>query len=290
MRLERFFSDIEAPERTLAVINRSAPRPIQRMLEETFDGQAVEVDERSLPDSDEDVVLLLDSDGDAPEVVASSPLSALQDAVLLVNSDLYKTSTAGFDEYELPEVLSKLDEVPFRLRGYPESNKEKLLLIAISRHIERRAYRTGTGRLRSSFQRLSRLDDEQGTRAVYEQVADAGVQTHIYGVPDWSPPMEFPVRAHGGYAEEYRRSWFVVFTPENGDAAGHDDHGVTPSPATDCDAPGSRETDGSAGERGDDPTHAALLAIETAPRVWRGFWTFRPSLVADIDDYISTNL
>jgi hypothetical protein len=50
--------------------------------------------------------------------------------------------------------------------GSPASNSEKLPLIVISRYIEQLAWQHETGRLRSSFQRLSRLDDERGTRRV----------------------------------------------------------------------------------------------------------------------------
>lgn len=181
----------------------------------------------------------------------------------MVNSDLYKSGAVGLDEFELPDVLAQMDDIPFQLRGYPESNTEKLLLIVISRYVERRAWQVGRGTLRSSFQRLSRIKDERGTRAVYETVASTGVRTHVYGVPDWRPPSEFDVVTHGGHSDEFRDSWFVVYTPPEGD---------------DCEDTGL-----------DDP-HLALLALETAPREWKGFWTFRPELVEAINEYIATNL
>jgi riboflavin biosynthesis pyrimidine reductase len=52
----------------------------------------------------------------------------------------------------MPDVLDGLTETPFTLRGYPESNSEKLLLILVSRQIERLAWEGGSGTLRSSFQ------------------------------------------------------------------------------------------------------------------------------------------
>jgi len=260
MRLEHFFDRIDAAPKSLVVVNRTAPRPFQRMLERAFDDQPVSVEERHRPDGDEDTVALLREAGEKQEVVATSPLSALSETILLVNSDLYVTGAVALEEFELPDVLAGMADIPFRLRGYPESNTEKLLLIVISRYIERRAWQAGRGTLRTSFQRLSRIEDERGTRAVYETVADSEVQTHVYGVPDWQPPAEFGVVAHGGYTEEFQRSWFVVYTPPEGDDIG-------------CENP-----------------HAALLALEAGPREWKGFWTFDPSLVTDLEEYIAYNL
>mgnify|MGYP000459243291 CR=1 FL=1 len=59
-------------------------------------------------------------------VVARSTLDELLESVLLINSDLYKTGAIELGEVALPAVFEGLDEVPFRVRGYPESNKEKL--------------------------------------------------------------------------------------------------------------------------------------------------------------------
>lgn len=69
---------------------------------------------------------------------------------------------------------------------------------------------------------------------------------------DWDHPVEFDVASHGGYATDFRDSWFVVYTPPDaGDGA------------------------------------VALLALEVEPRRWVGYRTFRPALVADIDDYVA---
>jgi DICT domain-containing protein len=57
-------------------------------------------------------------------------------------------------------------------------------LIVISRYIERHAWQAGEGTLRTSFQRLSRIDDERGTREMYETLAGTDVRTHVYGIPD----------------------------------------------------------------------------------------------------------
>lgn len=62
-----------------------------------------------------------------------------------------------------------MDEQPFHLRGYPESDREKLVLITIPRLIERQTFEVGVGPLRSSFQELRRIEDEMGAREVFRQ-------------------------------------------------------------------------------------------------------------------------
>ncbi|QLC33080.1 histidine kinase [Halarchaeum sp. CBA1220] len=249
MTLSEFIEDVDAPQASLVVVNRDQPMPVQRMLEGLFEGQPVAVSEADLPEGERDVVLLV-RDGD---VVASSPLSAVMDAVLLVNSDLFITGTRGLEEAELPDVLAGLEETRFDVRGYPETEKDKLLLIAVSRAIEREAWLAGEGRLRSAFQRLSRMNDESGTRAVYETLAESDVDVHVYGTPDWMPPVGFDVTAHAGYGDDFRKGWFVVFRrPEGGGTA--------------------------------------LVAYADTPRQWSGFWTGRDDLVDAVAEDIAYRL
>lgn len=236
---------------SLAVLNRTRPQPIQKMLEETFGDRSIDVSEFDGPDAAEDQVVLLDGD----DVVAASPLAVLEDEVLLVNSDLYMTGAKALGDVTLPAVFANLDETPFRVRGYPDANSEKLPLIVISRYIEQLAWQHGSGRLRSSFQRLSRLDDERGTRTAYETVGDTDVDVHVYGVPDWIPPKSFPGVIHAGYRGEFRTSWFVVFHSEDADA----------------------ET-------------AALVAEHVGDNEWDALWTFDDDRIRAINRYIEREL
>ncbi|WP_434522722.1 DICT sensory domain-containing protein [Halorubrum sp. AS12] len=248
--LRSFFDELEAPDRHLVLLNRSSPDPVRNLLDSLLDGQPVSVSEGGSDfAADDDVVALVENGS----VVARSPLDELLESVLLINSDLYKTGGIELDEVALPDVFEGLNEVPFRVRGYPASNKEKLLLIIISRVIERIAAEHGTGTLRASFQRLSRIDDERGTRSVYERVAGTGVDVHVYGVGDADSLSGLPLTVHTGTSYPYQRSWFVVFTPPDGG----------------------------------DGDHVALLALEDEPNVWDGFWTFRPNLVTRIERYIA---
>lgn len=265
MSLKRFFDRVDTSSRSLIVANRSGPDPVQTVLEDTFDDQPVQVAERDLPDVESDTVLLVEDD----EVLATSPLSALRDAIVMVNSDLYRTGAQGIDDLELPAVIKRLHDVRFSLRGYPESNTEKLILVVISRYIEQVAARAGRGRHRASFQSLSRIKDERGTFQVYEHLADTAVDVHVYGTPDWVPSKALDVTTHAGHSADFRDSWFVLFTPSTHRSA--TDH----SPAA-----------AARSDRGP----VALLAIEAEPKVWEAFWTFDPSLVADLNAYIAREL
>lgn len=252
--LERFLGEPDAPSRSLIVANRTEPEPFRQMIENLFTGQNIEVAEELVDEYDDDTVLLLE-DGD---VIATSPLKELSDSILMVNSDLFITGTRTLEDTAVPAVLDGLADHPFTLRGYPESNTEKLLLILISRHIERLAYESGEGTIRSSFQRLSRVRDERGTRRVYEQIAQTDVDVHLYGQPDWRPQPDFPITMHGGYKPDFKESWFVVYNPPP--------------------------------EKADSFDQAALLAIEKEPPKWDGFWTYDADLIEDVARYIRWNL
>lgn len=60
---------------------------------------------------------------------------------------------------------------------------------------------------------------------------------------------------HGGWSRDFRDAWFVLFKPDRRDAE-----------------------------------QAALLAIETSPRTWEGFWTYSTETVETINGYIEGTL
>ena len=254
MTLERFFDRARGRERSLIVVNRTRPEPLKRILSDMFARQDVTVDERMNDEYDDDTVLLLDEG----EVVTTSPLRELEEAILLVNSDLFVTGTRELEETRIPAVMEELTDHLFTLRGYPESNKEKLLLIVVSRRIEQLAHSYGVGKLRTSFQRLSRLEDERGTRDAYDAVANTDVDVHIYGRPDWVPSPNFDVTMHGGYNYDFRQSWFVLYDPPPEKVGEYDS--------------------------------AVLVAVEQDPGVWKAFWTYRREVVEDVATYVRKTL
>jgi hypothetical protein len=245
--LDQFVPTDDDSEYKIAVLVGELSDPYERMVGKLFDRQPVDVTDSVDISPDRDSVALLEGN----EVVAVSPLSALSDTILLVNSDLYMTGTIGLDDIELPAVIEALSDTTFHARGYPESNYEKLPLILISRYIEKLSAEHG-GVHRASFQRLSRMRDERGTQNVYRKLGNKGVTVHAYGVPDWIPPREMHLSAHAGYGGDWDHSWFVVH----------------------------RSPDAS----------AALVAIETGGNDWKSRWTFDRSLVLDIEERITEYL
>jgi len=238
---DRLFTRLPNTSCAIRVNSAAIDVPIRESLNRLFDKQPVTVTDA--PDT-QAADIVVERDG---EPVARSSAEALLQSVLLVNSDVYITGSRGLTETELPEVLEALQEIPFLVRGYPESDSEKMLLLSVSRAIERRAYEVGSGTLYVGFQELSRLVDERGTYQVYEQLSDTGIDIHIYGRGDVAVPDDLAVTVHTGDSWFHRHGWFVVFMSE---------------------ATGSNP--------------AALYSIEREPNRWGGFWTFHPERVAAI--------
>ncbi len=239
-----------ATDKTLLTINRRGPEALQSLLRQAFDAQPITLEERTLPGADDDVVVLI-SEG---RVIATSPMSQLRDTFLLVNTDHYRTSANRIEEGAVPDVLTNLTDVEFTVRGFPVSNKEKLLLVAISRCIEARALAAAEGTYRVGFQSLSRLDDEYGTRTVHELLAETALDMHVYGARTRGQSVadELPVTTHTGDSDELRQSWFVVFEPANGDSEA-----------------------------------IALVAIKVGSNEWRSLWTEDTARVRAISEYVA---
>ncbi|OVE85525.1 DICT sensory domain-containing protein [Natronolimnobius baerhuensis] len=277
MSLRTFLDSAGTPNHAIAVLGDDAEDPLGELLETSFTdseidvqleaGQretgSVEIDdtvvavEGESPIATDDPLAVLLEDGTP---VASSPLSELYETVLAINSDLFITGARGLGEIELPDLLTTLTDTRLRLRGYPLSHKEKLLLILLSRYIEQTAWEADSGTIRSSFQHLERLEDELGTRRVYERLADTGVDVHLYGMAEdeVTPAAALDATVHTGSSAEYRDGWFVVHRPPDPTAS--------------------------------DATPAALVCLEVEPRIWDSFWTFDPETVVAVDNYIASTL
>lgn len=257
MTLRSFIDAVGRPDHAIAVLGDDDGLDLLTgMLAETFGDEAISVER----DIDPEIVSAFHSEGatavllESGRPVATSPMDELYETILAVNSDLFITGARRLGEIELPDVLANLDDRCLRLRGYPLAHKEKLLLIIVSRYIEQLAWQGSGGTLRSSFQRLSRLGDEIGTKEVYTELASRPVDVHVYGVDDGASP-DMDVTVHSGTSREYRDSWFVVYRPDDPDKQAR-----------------------------------ALVCLETDHRIWDGFWTEDRDRIAAIDDYIATNL
>lgn len=250
---EPILSTETARDRKLVVFDTDQPGPVLDLFGDAFGSLGTDLDFAGADErfGSETTVALIEGG----EIVATSPMEKIRKAVLLVNGDLYRTGLSGIDKHDAPDVLTELDDRVYTLRGFPTSAKEKLLLIVMSRYIERRALEAGAGRLDAAFQKLSRITDEYGTERVYRRLADSDVEVNAYGVPDVEQPADSAgiegLDLYPGSADRFQVSWFVVFSP----------------PTTDSDP---------------DPDHAALLAVESESGVWRSMWTYDPERVANI--------
>lgn len=250
-----FIDEVDSSEKTLLLLNRSKPKPIADLLSGAFEDQSISVTERRTSEDVEDLVCLVESD----EVVATAPFRELERSFLMVNIDRYRTGTRQSEVGGFPDVLTGLDEVEFVVRGYPQSNKEKLLLVLISRFIEYRALESAAGTFRATFQRLSRLDDEYGTKRIYERLGESAVDTHVYGVRDDPTAIEdLDVTVHEGSSAAYRRSWVVLFRPAD-----------------------------AGGVQTGDKRPVALVAVEIDANVWRGTWTYDADRVSRLESHLT---
>jgi hypothetical protein len=226
MSLGGIIDRVERRQRRLTLVSPPS-RAVVSAVERTFAPQGVRVDvEVEVEDgADHPTVMLHDGD----DVVSIVPLAGGDDAGIEAATDA------------LTSALSTLDRTTFAsydLRG----------MIAATREIEDRAWRTRRGRLRAGFQRVRALNSQ---RAVYARLGEP-LEVHAYAVPDGSPPDMGSVTVHLDPAPEIERSWFVVYDG-GGDAA----------------------------------NKCALLAEDRGDRQFSGFLTYAPALVDEIDAYLA---
>ena len=142
-------------------------------------------------------------------------------------------------------ILDHLDETMFTSYDIGQ-------MVAASREIEDRAWRVGSGTLRSGFQKLSILEDQMD---IYEQLAQKGsLDVHAYGFPDTDVPShDTDLTIHVERSDEIEKSWFVAY----------DGGGV-------------------------DVNKCALLAEERESRSFYGFWTYDPATVDWILEHLES--
>ena len=146
------------------------------------------------------------------EFLAAAPVAALRTAVDVETLD---ARSVARDRHLGQVLLAHVDTSAFAARDV-----WRRFLIRMSRHIELRALRSGSGVFHVGFQRLSRFYDEYGTRRVYSEVADAGVDVHLYGTPDLDEAADIDgcLTAHPEEDEEIAKTWFLVYDGEDDSA------------------------------------------------------------------------
>lgn len=97
MSFRSFIEDAGTPRHAIAVVGDGEPGPLEGLLEGSFETQSIEgrtaeeptaVPEALTASEDDGAVTVLLEDGDP---VAASPMTALYDPILAINSDLFVT-------------------------------------------------------------------------------------------------------------------------------------------------------------------------------------------------------
>ncbi|MEE6211458.1 DICT sensory domain-containing protein [Salarchaeum sp. III] len=228
---------VESEGRTLTVYDPADERVVDR-LRDYFGPQRVTVTVAESRGSNAPAnFAVLHEDGD---VVAASDLDDV-DSVIAFEAGI--VSDPDFDRDAYPAVLEHDDTTTF-------TSFNKRSMIIASREVEVSAYNVGHGELRVGFQALSKMEDQW---RVYTQLADSGLDVHVYGIPDWEKPQrELDIAFHTDDVQEVRESWFVVY---DGD--------------------------------GRDARKLALIAHEQDDGTFHGFWTYDAGVVDEFLDYVN---
>lgn len=239
MSLSRFVDDASDEETTLTVFTDDEESYAE--LGEFFGAGNVRLRRGTVEGTGPTEFAVLHRGEDA---VAVSGLSEVRHALLLgEDPDLLPGDRDGTPG--TPEVVRSLGTTTFSVDA-----EDRPVLARIATHVDELAYGAGEGTLHSGIRRVSALVEDAATMSRYRRLAEAGVETHVYGEYDADPPTVPRVSVHPEGADEISTARFEVF------------------------------------EAPDDGRGAALVAIERGGDSFRGFWTFEPDLVDEVAAYL----
>lgn len=165
-------------------------------IDTQFATRSVTVTHESLPPGGPDPFVVIEEDGEFAGAIGVTDLQDLLEPPIVRPGEDDDTP-AGYEV-----LFDVLDETVF-------TALERRQLLAVSREIEDRAMRVGTGTLRVSFQTLSRFKSQA---EVYRQLAaETDLEIHIYGVDDWTPPEIPQITYHGLTESPLERYWILAF-------------------------------------------------------------------------------
>jgi hypothetical protein len=199
-------------------------------LEARFAGLGVTVDHRPLPPRGPDPFVVIEEAGAFAGAIPLAELERLLEPPLVRPGDREDVSRG----YRV--LFDVLDGTVF-------SALSRRQLLAVSREIEDRALRVGSGTLRACFQSLSTFDAQVD---VYRLLAEnTSLDIHVYGTPDRDPP-DIPGVTYHAVGERLEPFWVVTF------------------------------------DGGPEAAHPCGLLAREADGEYRGFWTDDPEVVADV--------
>lgn len=196
MTLTDCFERLEGPTRTITVYAPS-PRPALVDRLETETGVA-SVDYRALPESTaaSQSFLVVHEDGD---FAAAISLEAMQE---FFDPPIHEPWADALDEAVYRSVVDVFTSTVWHAL-------ERRQLLAISREIENRAWRIGSGTLRVGFQRSGALE---AMAPMYDRLAtETALDVHVYVDDAWDRPSISGVTIHAEAGGEIGSYWFLVF-------------------------------------------------------------------------------
>lgn len=226
--LDSLLRELESGTTRVTVYRRERDTPV----DDHFPNRNVDVTYEDLPPTGPDPFVVVERGGEFVGVLGLAELESLVEPPIVRPGDDDGVSEAYRVFFDL------LDDTIF-------AAMDRTTLLAVSREIEDRAYRVGSGTLRVSFQRLSVF---RAQADVYRHLAaDTSLDIHVYGVADWDPPAIDGVTYHDDADGALDRYWALAF------------------------------------DGGDDPTQACGLLAEQRGDAYTGFWSDDVGIVANID-------
>jgi hypothetical protein len=235
MDLRKTIEFVRTLEKELALFNVDPSDPIVGELTAFFETQNVRITSDRTPSGTPADIAVLST---RSEVLTVVDLALLRE---LITHSPAGTDDVGVVDTEYEAVLGHLKETTFT--SYDEEQ-----MFYASREIEDRAHRVGHGTIHAGFQQCSIMNRQQ---SIYRDLAQRGLDVHMYGVPDVTPPNIDRGQVHASETTEIATTWFVVF-------------------------------DGA----GDDTKKSALVAEEQAEDSFYGVWTYDPVIVDRVLDHL----
>ncbi|WP_254862233.1 histidine kinase [Halovivax gelatinilyticus] len=238
------FDAVEARERTLSVYTDR--ESVVTELTRQFSTRAVRVEHQPFPAADEPGFLVVkDGDGQFRGAVGLDHLSTI------ISPETHPPWRIDADDRSTAPALDFLENTIF-------TSFERRQMLAVTREIEERAWRVGTGTLYVGFQNAAAFDAQV---SVYDRIArERELTIRIFIDDDWYPMqaavgerLEDSIDIVAEAGEEIGRFWFVLYG-------------------------GGRS----------DLNASGLLAEERAEGSYYGFWTDEPDRVRSLINYLES--
>ncbi len=189
--LDALLDEVGNRDKQFTVYRSSQPTEVEAQ----FAAHDVSVTQRTLPPDGPDPFLVIEEEGEFAGALGLAALDGLLEPPIVRPGERDDVSPG----YRV--LFDVLDETVFSAMDRGE-------LLAVSREIEDRAYRVGTGTLHVSFQTLSTF---QSQAEIYRHLARAtDLDIHIYGIADWAPP-DVPGISYHEYDDTHGMYWALAF-------------------------------------------------------------------------------